>query len=276
MTNYISAELVAQSFKRLSSRERGGKKHLERTSAILYLLAFDAACKHFEVTTLDFTPMTHVGQNHRRQFELEFSRLTMLDNSDGVLKQVTEFGKIDKNGIVPELKISSNFFSVPVKKASMRQDISLYPNRPKAPVLSMGQASTGQAWGITLYKEWQANFPKLLSEARTATPHIDLAIFLLRDHCLNNINDDFFKIINNAIKIKFTNCFSNYFETKINEERIFHKLSTNPFTTSYKSFCQNYKSEDQSYERFNNMKKDDLIKRLIYLENILIRNKLEF
>jgi hypothetical protein len=179
--SFLSTELVSKCFQRLSARERGGKKHLERTSALLYFLAFDATCKFFEVDALDFTPETLIGKNHRRQFELEFVRLAVLERNQDQLKQVTEFGKIDINGTIPEQRISSNFFSVPVKKASTRTDAALYPNRPKAPVLSMGVFATGKPWGVTLYEKWQTNLPKLLSEIRYSTPNIDLAIFAVRD-----------------------------------------------------------------------------------------------
>jgi len=44
MSKFLNPSLVLESFERLASKSEGGKAHLERTSAILYFLAFDAAC----------------------------------------------------------------------------------------------------------------------------------------------------------------------------------------------------------------------------------------
>lgn len=214
MSMFLSPNLISQCFGRLSGREPGGKKHLERTSALLYFLAFDAACKHFEIDFLDFTPETLQGRNHRKQFELEFSRLAVVERTPEILKQVTELGRISLNGTSPEQRISSNFFSVPVKKASTREDAYLYPNRPKAPVLSMGRASTKIPWGIKRYEYWQSNFPKLLSEIKYPTPNIDLALFIIRDVPIRKESKDIFTIVMEALRSKFTAKLCEYFSDR--------------------------------------------------------------
>lgn len=277
MTSFLSTELVSKCFKRLSARERGGKKHLERTSALLYFLAFDATCKFFEVDTLDFTPETLLGKNHRRQFELEFVRLAVLERNQDKLKQVTEFGKIDVNGTVPEQRISSNFFSVPVKKASTRPDQALYPNRPKAPVLSMGVFATDKPWGVTLYEKWQTNLPKLLSEIKHPTPNIDLAIFAVRDMPLRTEYNDVLEAISDSLKNKFTKHLCDYFSSRFEKEKVFCNHLDKPFSDHYSLFSHNYQAEIPSGEAsYKSMKKEEMIQRIIYLEEILEKNGIEY
>ena len=277
MTSFLSADLVSKCFKRLSSREKGGKKHLERTSALLYLLAFDATCKFFEVDSLDFSPETLTGRHHRRQFELEFVRLAVLERSQDRLKQVIEFGKIDIDGTSPEQRISSNFFSVPVKKASTRRDQALYPNRPKAPVLSMGVFATEKPWGVTLYEKWQTNLPKLLSEIKCSTPHIDLAIFALRDMDLRKEYGDTLEAISDTLKNKFTKHLCDYFFSRFEKEKVFCNHLDNPFSDHYSSFSDNYQSELPTGEAsYKSLKKEEMIQRIIYLEEILEKNGIEY
>lgn len=274
MSKFLSANLISTCFSRLSARESGGKKHLERTSALLYFLAFDAACKHFEVKTLDFTPETFQGRNHRKQFELEFARLAVLERTPDNLKQVTEFGKIDLNGTSPEQRISSNFFSVPVKKASSRADPYLYPSRPKAPVLSMGKSSATIPWGVTFNDQWQSNLPKLLSEVRQSTPNIDLALFAVRDIPIREESEEIFPMIIESLRSKFTIELCEYFSSKFEKEKIFANHLKYVFTDHYESFASLYEEEFTTEFNYKQLKKDELIERILFLEDIIKNNNI--
>lgn len=274
MSKFLSADLVSKCFSRLSARESGGKKHLERTSALLYFLAFDATCKHFETELLDFTPETLQGRNHRKQFELEFARLAVLERTPDSLKQVTELGKVDLNGTSPEQRISSNFFSVPVKKASNRNEAYLYPYRPKAPVLNMGKASTEIPWGVTRYDQWQSNIPKLLSEVKCSTQNIDLAIFAIRDVPIRQESEDVFLVIIESLRSKFTVELCEYFSAKFESEKIFANHLNSAFSDRYRTFVDTYVEESTEVNNYKSMKKEDLINRIIYLEKLLQKNNI--
>ena len=274
MNKFLSPDLILESFNRLSARESDGKKHLERTSALLYFLAFDATCKHFDVEFLDFAPETSQGKNHRRQFELEFSRLVVLKNTPDSLKQVIELGKINSNGTIPEQRVSSNFFSVPVKKASNGSNPYFYPNRQKAPVFSMGKSATGVHWGVARFEQWQSNFPKLLLGAKSSTPSIDLSLFVIRDHPVRQEAEDIFSVILELLRKKFTVELCEYFSARFEEEKIFANHLNSVFSTHHKAFVDNYVEEFTEENYYKSMKKEDLIQRVIFLEGLLKKNNI--
>src|SRR5579863_2784899 len=111
---YLSSEQVSVSFKRLSSRKQEGKTHLERTSAFMYFIAFDAVCKSKGKGPIDFDPDKNEGKSNRKLIELEFTKLVLLNKVQGKITQVSELGKIDHTGKDPEKRISSNFLTVPL------------------------------------------------------------------------------------------------------------------------------------------------------------------
>ncbi len=274
MDKFLSPELISKCFDRLSAREPGGKKHLERTSALLYFLAFDAACKHLDTKILDLTPGTLTGVKHRRQFEIEFIRLSLLSETPKSLRKVIELGKVELDGAHPKQRISSNFFSVQVKNASNLDDVCLYPNRPPAPVFSMGKVSTGIPWGITRYEQWNSNFQTLLSEVMQSTPNIDLAIFAIRDIPVAQDSKDIFSAINSSLKSKFTVDLCNHFSDKIKREKMFADHIEKPFSDQYKPFMDVHGNGLTDEKIYNSMKKEELIQRIIQLENIIKSNNI--
>lgn len=272
MDKFLSADLMCKSFGRLSARDSGGKKHLERTSALLYFLAFDAACKHFKVKSLDFTPETFQGRNHRKQFELEFTRLVVLDNAPDNIKQVIELGKVDQSGKNPENRVSSNFFSVPVKKGANGDEGYVYPGRPKAPVLSMGKVFTKIPWGVARHNQWKSNLPELLSEAKSSTPNVDLALFAIRDVPIRSELGDIFSIIIESLKSKFTTELCEYFSGKFKEEKVFVTHIGNAFSDRHKTFVNDYMKKNPETNNYTSMRREDLIRRIVFLENLLQKN----
>ena len=77
-------------------------------------------------------------------------------------------------------RISSNFFTVPLKKGSQSAKVYFYPNRP-VPVLKLGQVATGITWGISYFEDWIKNLPELLVDVKSSSPFTDLAVFVLKD-----------------------------------------------------------------------------------------------
>ncbi len=269
MKKFLSDQLVAYAFKRLSSRRREGKTHLERTSALLYFLAFDAACNKVGDDCLDMNPDSLTGNNNRRQIELEFTKLVTIDNNLDGLHQVYEFGKIEFGGTDPYKRISSNFFTVPLKKASVQKEAYAYPSRPKAPLLKMGLASTGIIWGIAYHDNWINNFPKLLTEIRESTPHLDLAIFLLRDHSFSDNVPALQSAISLGLENRFSKDVANYFMMKIAKEHMFARLPENPFKDRYSSFARIFVNDTTDASDYDKMTKSELIQRIFELEQIL-------
>jgi len=72
---YLNKCLIEESFLRLSSKKQGGKTTLERTSALMYFLSFDATVKKLTKSPIDLNPNTANGKNNRSAMELEFVRL---------------------------------------------------------------------------------------------------------------------------------------------------------------------------------------------------------
>jgi len=276
MTKYLNPEFVSRSFKRLSSRKRTGKTHLERTSALMYFLAIDATCKHFNVNSLDLNPNSLEGKNNRKQVELEFTKLVLVEKSQDSLKQVIELGKIDIGGTNPEKRISSNFFTVPLKKASGQKEPYYYPRRPSAPLLKMGPTATDKKWGIKYHEDWSSNFPVLLSEIKDPTPTLDLAIFVCRDCGFDDKAIEIFSDISEQIRKRFTKEMADYWISKIDKEKIMARHIEEPFVSQYASFASLNKGDLTSLTRYEQMKKSELIDRILSLEKILDENKIEY
>ncbi|HYC79862.1 MAG TPA: hypothetical protein VEC17_02455, partial [Candidatus Binatia bacterium] len=81
----------------------------------MYFCALDAVCKKKGVDALDLNPNRTEGKDNRKLIELEFAKIALLSRNNDVLFQVTELGKIQRNGNEPEKRISSNFLTVPLK-----------------------------------------------------------------------------------------------------------------------------------------------------------------
>jgi hypothetical protein len=273
MVKYINPELTSNSFKRLSSRNMVGKSHLERTSALMYFLSIDATCKLLSVNCLDLNPTTPEGKRNRKFVELEFTKLTLLGKCEDNIMQVLELGKITTGGTSPEKRISSNFLTVPLKKASEQEDAYFYPRRPSAPLLKMGLTATNMKWGIEYHENWQSNFPVILSEVKCPTPTLDLAIFICRDCKFDDDSSDLICALTKQLKKKFTKAISDYLTSKINKEKIIARHLKCPFVEQYKPFAKQWKSKQKSIV-YEQMERSELIKHIIKLERLLINNNI--
>lgn len=178
---FIHAGQIRASFANLATNKAQGKTHRERTSVILYFLAFDATCKRLGLKSLDFNYGKTAGKTSRDYMETEFARLSLVAHHESGTFQITELGKVTLERKSPETRISSNFFTVPLKKASTQNKVYSYPKRPSTPVLNLGRTSEDTNWGITYHPDWRENLPKLFSEAKGSTYFSDLAVCVFRD-----------------------------------------------------------------------------------------------
>lgn len=132
---FFSAGQVSKSFSRLKGRKRTDgkttKTHLEKTSALMCFLAFDATCKITQSEKLDLNPTSDHGKKIRGLIAAEFSKLVLLTGESDNKLQFIELGKVVQQNKSPEVRFSSNFLTVPLKKASEQAAPYSYPNRPR-------------------------------------------------------------------------------------------------------------------------------------------------
>ena len=269
MAKYLSQELVCKSFERLSSRNTTGKTHMERTSALMYFLSVDAAFKHVGGSSLDLNPESLDGKNNRKQVELEFVRLVLVGNSHGGVRQVTELGKIDEAGTHPEKRISSNFLTVPLKKASNQATPFYYPSRPKCPLFKMGLAATGKQWGLSFHDDWMSNFLAIQTTIKGSTPSLDLAVFVCRDCAIDDGVADIFTALEEQLEKRFTKNLADFWIQRIEKEKVMARGVDDPFADHHAPFASFYKQAPAPVKRYEQMKKSELIGRIHQLESML-------
>src|SRR3989344_4072268 len=144
---YLNEQLIQDSFLRLRQNETGGKTGLERTSALMCFLAFDALLQRTGVNTpVDFDPEVSIGNNNRSVLTREFTRLVQLKNGTEPY-HVLNLGEVAIGGNPPEKRFSSNFLTVSLKKATTSERVYEYPSRPSNPLLILGPKATGLIWG---------------------------------------------------------------------------------------------------------------------------------
>lgn len=273
---YFSSDQVHTSFKRLASRKHTGKTHLERTSCLMYFFAFEAVCKKVNCSLLDLNPDKTEGKNNRKAIELEFTKLVLLQRSPRQIIQVTELGKIDSTGKNPEKRISSNFLTVPLKKATEQSEPYFYPKRPPTPMIKLGKAATGLKWGIEQHQDWSDSLPKLLSEIKDPTPFTDLAIFVMRDTRINDEAKDYVDALSTALNERFNLQLAQFWNQRIKSEKVMaHRhILTNPFSSTHQAFTKS--APDFPGNRFESQNRDDLINYIVNLEGTLEANQIKF
>lgn len=275
---YFSEEQVSVSFKRLASRKRtDGKKtktHLERTSVLMCFLAFDARCKSAKTARLDMNPDRPEGKANREAISLEFAKLVLLDPMPRKIRQVLELGKVSGGGKDPAERLSSNFLTVPLKKATEQSGEFFYPKRPpSAPMIRLGQAATGLKWGMEYHQDWPTSLPKLLSEVKESTPFTDLAVFVMRDTRLTG--NDYVEALSNAIAARFSDQLAKFWVEKIKKEKLLARhILANPFSSTHRAFARS--TQIALANRFDTVTRDELLDYVSHLEGILEANQIEF
>lgn len=253
---------------------------MERTSALMYFLAFDAAVKNLDCRPLDLNPRSMEGKNNRQVVELEYVKLVQLKPSDeGKVRHVVTLGKIDKGGSPPEKRISSNFFTVPVKKASESAKVYTYPNRP-APLLKMGAAATNIKWGVDYHNDWKTSLPKLLMELKSSTPFTDLAVLVTRNDPFSDGSMKMHVALSSAIHKRFGEDLADFWAKRMDTEKVFFKHGEDPFRSSYSDpLAADYlsmESRASDKEALKTLDKDVLVDRVVYLEGLLDDQDIEY
>jgi len=273
MPFYFRPDQVLTSFKRLASRKSQGKTPMERTSSLMYFLSFDAVAKKSAKDILDFNPDKSEGKENRKLIELEFRKLVLIKMDESEILQVIELSKISNDSKSPEKRISSNFLTVPLKKASEQAAPYLYPKRPSTPLIKMGQSATGMKWGMKHHDGWPQNLPKLFSEIVAPTVFTDLAIFIFRDSSIDKIeNKNYVDVLSSMITEKYTPSLASFWIEKIKKEQVFVKHIKDPFNDFHEPFSKCIK--DASH--YPPEEKEIINNYIGYLENLLNENHISF
>ena len=269
MAKYFCSDLVLICFRRLTSSRSEGKKGLERTSGLMYFLSFEAASKIIGETCLDLNPDKTDGVHARKAIELEFERLVLVGKPKGRLCQVYELGKIIMDGTAPEKRISSNFFTVPLKKASEQPARYDYPKRP-APLMGLGEAATGVKWGIVRHANWAKNLPSFFSEISGSTFFTDLAVFVVRDMSIPDSHArNYMDALTASLGKKFPTELFEFWIDRIKKEHVLARHLESPFCDAYEPLMDKIRVSNRLSAK---TELEDLKNRIAYLEGLLRDN----
>ena len=274
---YFAAEQVSVAFDRLSFKTgtdgRRRKAPQERTSALMCFLAFDATCKREDLNQLDMDPEKPAAKSNRDFVAVEFAKLVTLEAKDNNFKQVLELGKIADGGTDPTKRLSSNFFTQPLKKATEQSGVSVYPKRPPATaIIKLGHAATGLKWGMGYHEDWPISLPKLLSEVKGSTPFTDLAIFVMRDTKLTGNN--YVDALVAALNERYSESLSTFWVDMIKKEKIFVRhIVKNALADMHQPFARSAISN--LIDDIKSKTREELLDYILRLEALLQANKIQ-
>lgn len=228
---YLNEKLVQDAFLRLRQTRTGGKTGLERTSALMCFLAFDALLKRTGITPpVDMDPEVGNGKTNREVLTREFVRLVQLRNGTEPY-HVLNLGEVTVGGNAPEKRFSSNFLTTGMKKATTSQNIFEYPSRP-CPLIVLGPKATKLTWGMNRHPDWKENLSTFLQGRKSKTPFHDLACFILRQRGFvseaTNLQDG---LMDGLAEI-FTSELCAFWKTQLSLEKVYTQKIDNPFQDS--------------------------------------------
>jgi hypothetical protein len=269
---YFSKDLVRKSFCNLACLDSKGKLGIERTSALMYFLAFSAMKKNNQA--MSFDPSYSQGLDNRKTISRQYSKLvTVKNNGSESVDFIQDLGKIEINSpFTPDKKISSNFLTVPLKKASDSDKPQDYPKRPK-PLLRLGKVGNVGRWGIEMHPSWQENFHLFLEDRKSKTKYFDLAIVVLRDEEFEG-TQSLKEALSELLRKKFSSELSTFWNSKLNWEiKTFKEGTSKWYDKTYPDTFEKFdwlekKAADHSVKSLSN--------RILYLENLLRSNNINF
>lgn len=267
MAKYLSPNLIKESFGRLKSCSENGKNHLERTSALLYFLSVDPILKAEQKNILDLNPESAEGKENRKKIALQFCKIVLLKKTKDTTHQVIKLGEITKKANDPEKRVSSNFLTVPLKKASISNQAYFYPNRPKTPFFKLGQNATGLKWGLQIHEDWQNSLISILAKTRSPTPFTDLAIFCSKDSSISNSSDDLLVFLQTSLYHRFTLSLVKFWFDRIKMEKVLWKAEACLFSSLYSNFIDLFTFNGSTQTDYSKMSKEELIKIILAFES---------
>jgi hypothetical protein len=260
-------------FQRLRHNQTKGKKGLERTSGLMYLLAFDKLVQYkCGQSPLDFDPSTEEGRFHRRKFSFNFSGLVSIRHRKYL--QIAALGEIKTGSISPEKRVSANFLTVPLTKAAQAQTPCDYPSRP-VPLLVLGDAQRGMSWRVDYHPQCLDNLGTFLLENGSRTPFTDLAIVILRDHDFPASTSSIMMVLHKALATHFTQQLTDRWMKSIEFESLKPIFPSIQFQESPSKVLEDPVFLDDSAQDAMTMI-EHLKTRVTYLESRLAKHGIEF
>ena len=270
---FLDPSTIATSFQRLRHTQTTGKKGLERTSGLMYFLAFDQLVRsRGGQGPLDFDPDSELGRLHRRTFSFLFSNLVTLRNREDL--QITALGGISSGRIPAEKRSSANFLTVPLTKAAQALAPRDYPHRP-VPLLVLGKGAHGTTWGVGYHSNWPENLGTFLLENGSKTPFADLAMVVLRDYDFGAPTGPATAVLRAALGTKFTKALTDHWMKRIEFERIKPSFPTIQFQEEQSTALEDPSLLDCSDDDAS-VEAEHLKTRVTYLETLLAENGIEF
>ncbi len=276
MRKYLSPALVLQSFERLREIVPEPKAGQEVTSAIFYLLSFERA-RHERgcESVLCLDPTTPEGARVRMLMRDEFSKLSVLCEHPmpGVFVNAPDLGSHACERKSPDKRIGSNFFTVPLKKASQGAAPLDYPNRKHGPLLVLGPLRADSNWCIRRHPDWLETLRQMLAERNSRTPFTDLAIFMFRTtKC--PYSSDLSESLGELVRSQFCPDFAEDFCSQLMSERQRLSVKDEPFTEAFSNCFKDLVRASVTYSEQADVR--SLKKRIAYLEQLLIANKIPY
>ena len=259
---YLNSDFVKSAFLRLRSTSKGGKSHLEKTSALMFFLAFASLSKKEDSRILEFPPKSYA----RREFENEFRKLVSLERG----AQVVELGAVEYGyAKSPEKRLESNFLTSQLKKASEAVSTMDYPKRPK-PLLRLGKVDSGMNWGVTAHPDWRENFPIFFNNTGSKTPFTDFAIFIFKYEDFVAGKDVWSSIFEKFAE-KYPKSITDFFIQKIQAERVFFKYLDEAVFDEVRedlssAFRENLQRPCSREDALRAWSKDALVQKILRLE----------
>ncbi len=226
---------------------------------------------------LDFDPSKNIGLQHRNLMTLEYSKLVLLCTSKrpGMHNQTINMGEVVCDKTAPEKRISSNFFTVPLKKASGSAAPLDYPRRKHGPLFKMGKLTPNVTWGIRAHEDWVSSLSSMLAERRTTTPFFDLALFVFRNNSFYEPSPTLADTLCALIGDHYPVDFAEYWQKRIRQETRLRKDSGDFYQASYSN---TFSSPEWLARDASSVQRDEqtVSSRVTYLEDLLRKHNIPF
>ena len=224
---WINENIVREALHSLREMEPTPKRGKERTSCLMYFMAFDSMVAKGRGEPILLDPEIGAGLDNRREFTEAYCHLVSVGcGQDGKEHWVDNLGEVNFSGKRrSDKKFSGDFLTVPLKKASAAALPQDHPRRP-SPLLSLGVEMYGSKWGVQRHPDWKSHLPDFLNDRFSPTKWTSLAIFVLRDEP--------FGPHGTLLKEKFTAELAELWVSRINAEKRRLKVRSD-FTTQTKN-----------------------------------------
>lgn len=234
---WIDRKVVHDALKGLREMEPTPKRGKERTSCLMYFLAFNKLVARGSTEPILLDPETGPGRQNRREYTKEYAKLVSVGTTEnGKELWVDNLGDVNFSGKRQSAnKFSADFLTVPLKRASTAKSPQGHPRRP-SPLLTLGVTVYGLKWGAEMHPEWKSNLPDFLNDRLSPTKWTNLAIFVFRKEPMDP-KKSLVRNLEDLIKQQFTKQLSMLWCSMIKAEKrrlnhpnkVFAKTLENPF-----------------------------------------------